>query len=95
MTLLSRAVAERPQSAAARSESGRHLMAVTAYELAEEHLAEAARLRPDDPQMQLDLLTLYESTGDVDRAAEARARAESLAAGRGFGRDERGFYRHQ
>ena len=92
LTLLSRAVADRPESAEARSRFGRKLLSVTAFELAREHLEKAAELSPADPQVQLDLVTLYENTGETDRAAEARARAESLAPDRAIVQDEQGFY---
>lgn len=92
LTLLSRAVADRPESAAPRSEFGRRLLSVTAFDLAQEHLEKAAELSPDDPQVQLDLVTLYENTGDADRAAEARARAEALAPDRTIIQDDLGFY---
>jgi Flp pilus assembly protein TadD len=92
LTLLSRAVADRPESADARSRFGRRLMRVTAFELAQEHLEKAAELSPNDPQVQLDLVTLYEKTGDADRAAEARERAKSLSPGSTVIQDEQGFY---
>ena len=56
------------------------------------HLERAAQLRPDDPQVWLDLQSLYERGQRLDGALEARRRAEALAGGRAIVQNEQGLY---
>ena len=80
--LFEQAVAADPDDRVPRSHLGRLLTLMTDYERALPHLERAAALAPDDPQVWLDLQTLYERSQRLDGAFEARARAEALAQGR-------------
>jgi tetratricopeptide (TPR) repeat protein len=93
LELFVQAVAADPDDAVPRSHLGRLLMLMTDYTAALPHLERAAALTPDDPQVWLDLQTLYERSQRLDGAFEARERAERLAAGRPIVQDEQGFYR--
>jgi tetratricopeptide (TPR) repeat protein len=86
------AVAADPDDAQVHSRYGRLLTLMTDYERAYPHLARAAELAPDDPQVWLDLETLYEKSVLLERAHDARARAEALAGGSPITRDDDGFY---
>lgn len=86
------AVAADPDDAQVRTGYGRLLTLMTDFENAYPQLARAAELAPDDPQVWLDLETLYEKSVLLERAHDARARAEKLAAGAKITRDENGFY---
>jgi tetratricopeptide (TPR) repeat protein len=92
LTLLQQAVAADPDDAVPRSHLGRLLTLMTDYAQALPHLERAAALSPDDPQVWLDLQTLYERSLRLDGAFEARERADRLAAGRPIERDEQGFH---
>jgi Flp pilus assembly protein TadD len=65
---------------------------MTDFERALPHLERAAELAPDDPQAWLDLQTVYERMLRLDRAIEARERAEALAGGREIRQDPMGYY---
>ncbi len=86
------AIAADPDDRVPRSHYGRLLTLATDYERARPHLERAAELAPDDPQVWLDLLTLYERSLRLELAFEARARAEALAGGREIRQDPMGYY---
>jgi tetratricopeptide (TPR) repeat protein len=86
------AIAADPDDRVPRSHYGRLLTLMTDYERALPHLERAAALAPDDPQAWLDLQTLYERALRLDRAIEARERAEALAGGRAIRQDPMGYY---
>ncbi|MFQ5946962.1 MAG: tetratricopeptide repeat protein [Anaerolineae bacterium] len=86
------AVDEDPDDPVPHSNYGRLLTLMTAYEKALPHLERAAELTPDDPQVWLDLSTLYERAILLERAFYARQRAEELAEGQKIVRDGRGFW---
>ena len=90
--LFEQAIAADPDDWVPRSNYGRMLVLVTNFGEAQTQLERAAELRPDDPQIWLDLQTLYERSVRLDRAWAARRRAESLAGDRSITRDDRGFY---
>ena len=86
------AVKADPDDAEVRSQYGRLLTLMTDYKRAYPHLDRAAQLKPRDPQVWLDLLTLYEKDGLFERANYARQKVEELAPGAKYERDENGFY---
>jgi predicted Zn-dependent protease len=86
------AVAADPDDAVVRGSYGRLLTLMTAYDEAFPHLKRAAELRPEDPQVWVDLLSLYERDDLFERAFYARQKAEELAGGRKIVRDETGLY---
>ena len=65
---------------------------MVSYELAHSHLERAAELRPDDPQVWLDLATLDGKSLQLDRSWAAQRRAKELAGGREIRRAELGFW---
>jgi Flp pilus assembly protein TadD len=75
--LFEKAVAADPDDRVPRSHYGRLLMLATDYEAARPHLERAAELAPEDPQVWLDLQSLYERTQRFDQSWQARARASS------------------
>jgi len=87
-----RAIAVDPDDRVPRSHAGRLLSLMTDYAQALPHLERAAALAPEDPQVWLDLASLYERAQRLDASHEARARAEQLAGGRRIDRDEHGFF---
>jgi len=92
LELFEQAVAADPDDRVPRSHLGRLLTLMTDHAQALPHLERAAELAPEDPQVWLDLQTLYERNLLLERAFEARARAEELAAGRPIEQDEMGFH---
>jgi predicted Zn-dependent protease len=86
------AVAADPGDAVVRGSYGRLLTLMTAYDEAFPHLKRAAELKPEDPQVWVDLLSLYERDNLFERAFYARQKAEELAGGRKIVRDETGLY---
>lgn len=90
--LLEQAIAADPDDRVPRSHLGRLQMLMTDYASALPHLERAAALAPDDPQVWLDLQSLYERSQRLDGAFEARARAEALAKGRPIVQDWAGFW---
>ncbi len=86
------AIAADPDDRVPRSHYGRLLTLATDYERARPHLERAAELAPDDPQVWLDLQTLYERSLRIELALEARVRAEALAKGRPIRQDPMGYY---
>jgi tetratricopeptide (TPR) repeat protein len=93
LELFGKAVAADPDDRVPRSHYGRLLTLATDYAAALPHLERAAELAPEDPQVWLDLQSLYERTQRLDQSWEARARAEELADGRPISQDELGLYR--
>ena len=81
-----------PDDAEVRTQYGRLLTLMTDYERATPQLERAAQLKPEDPQVWLDLQTLYEKSILLERAGYAREKAESLARGVPITPDENGFY---
>jgi tetratricopeptide (TPR) repeat protein len=86
------AVKADPDDAEPRTQYGRLLTLMTDYDRAYPQLARAAELKPEDPQVWLDLATVYEKGVLLERAAYARQRAERLAQGATIERDDNGFY---
>ncbi len=92
LELFRAAVADKPGVAKPYTNYGRLLTQMVALQEALPHLERAAELAPDDPQVWLDLQTLYERAILLERAFYARKKAEELAPGWRIVRDERGFW---
>jgi predicted Zn-dependent protease len=92
LTQLEAAVEADPHDPEIRTHYGRLLLLSMSYGDAREHLERAAQLNPDDPQVWLDLATLYQKMQALDRSWEARGRAEALAEGREIYQHEMGFW---
>ena len=88
----SAAVTADPDDSDAHSDFGRLLVLMTDYQLAMPHLEKAAKLKPEDPQVWLDLATFYERAELFERAAYAKQKADRLAGGRRAIRDDNGFW---
>ncbi len=86
------AVKADPDDPEIRTQYGRLLMLMTDYNAALPHLERAAQLKRQDPQVWLDLQTIYEKSILLERAQYARKRAESLAKGAKIVQDENGYY---
>jgi tetratricopeptide (TPR) repeat protein len=86
------AVAADPDDRIPRSHYGRLLTLMTDYGRARPHLERAAELAPDDPQVWLDLQTLYERSLVLELADAARERARALAGGREIRQNQMGYY---
>jgi tetratricopeptide (TPR) repeat protein len=67
-----------PDDPLPRTPYGRLQVLALDYSAARPHLERAAELNPDDPQVWLDLATLYEKTHVMERAWAAHRRAEEL-----------------
>jgi predicted Zn-dependent protease len=93
LELFEQAVAADPDDRVPRSHLGRLLMRISAYERALPHLERAAALAPEDPQVWLDLASLYEVTQHYDAESDANRRAEALANGRPIAKDWAGFWK--
>ena len=78
MSQLRDALETDPDDALLRTQYGRLQVLAMEYNEALPHLERAASLRPDDPQVWLDLATLYEKALILDRSWEAHRRAEEL-----------------
>jgi len=78
MGQLAEAIEADPTDPLPRTQYGRLQVLAMAYGEARPHLERAAALNPDDPQVWLDLATLYEKTQVMDRAWAAHRRAEEL-----------------
>ncbi len=78
MSQLRDAIDADPDDPLARTQYGRLQVLAMEYSEALPHLERAASLRPDDPQVWLDLATLYEKALILDRSWEAHRRAEEL-----------------
>jgi predicted Zn-dependent protease len=81
-----------PDDPEVHTQYGRLLTLMTDYESALPHLERAAQLKPEDAQVWLDLLGLYEKNVLMERAGYARQKAEALAPGAKVTQDENGFY---
>ena len=68
LALFEDAIEVDPDDAQPRTHYGRLLTMMVSYELAHSHLERAAELRPDDPQVWLDLATLYGKSLQLDRS---------------------------
>ena len=86
------AVKADPDAPEPRSDYGRLLTLMTDYRHAMPHLEKAAQLKPEDPQVWLDLATFYERNELFERAAYAKQKADQLAGGRKAIRDANGFW---
>ena len=92
LEIFEQSVAADPDDRVPRSHFGRLLTLMTDYERALPQLERAAELAPEDPQVWLDLQTLYQRAHRFDAAFAARARADALAGGRQIGQDSTGFW---
>jgi Flp pilus assembly protein TadD len=92
LSYFEQAVAADPDDRVPRSHYGRLLTLATDYAAARPQLERAAELAPEDPQVWLDLQSLYERTQLLDLGWAARAKAEELAGGRAITQDELGLY---
>ncbi len=86
--LFEAAVEADPEDWLPRADYGRLLLLMTDYERARPHLERAAQLAPEKPRVWLDLLSFYERTVVLERAFEARQRAQEAAGGRALVRHE-------
>jgi tetratricopeptide (TPR) repeat protein len=82
-----------PDDPLPRTQYGRLLILAMSYVDAYPHLKHAAELTPEDPQVWLDLATLYEKKMALPSSWEAQKRAEALADGKKIERDAMGFWR--
>jgi tetratricopeptide (TPR) repeat protein len=87
------AIAADPDDRVPRSHYGRLLMLMIDYDAALPQLERAAELAPEDPQVWLDLQSLYERAQRLDQSWQARAQAETLTGGRPIVQDEQGLYK--
>jgi tetratricopeptide (TPR) repeat protein len=78
MDQLAEAIEADPDDPLPRTQYGRLQLLAMEYSEARPHLERAAALNPDDPQVWLDLATLYEKGHVMDRAWAAHRRAEEL-----------------
>ncbi len=81
-----------PEDPEPHSDYGRLLTLMTDYQHAMLHLEKAAQLKPEDPQVWLNLATFYERNELFERAAYAKQKADQLAGDRVAVRDENGFW---
>jgi tetratricopeptide (TPR) repeat protein len=88
MAQLGKAIEVDPDDPLPRTHYGRLQILAMEYTQALPHLERAAALQPDDPQVWLDLATLYEKARILDRAWEAHRRAEELAGEADIYQDE-------
>ena len=86
------AVTVDPDDPEPHSDYGRLLTLMTDYQHAMAHLEKAAQLKPEDPQVWLDLATFYERNELFERAAYAKQKADQLAGNRKAIRDDNGFW---
>jgi tetratricopeptide (TPR) repeat protein len=92
MESLSAAIDADPDDPLPRTQYGRMLALAMSYEEALIHLERAAELRPEDPQVWLDLATVHEKTRSLNRSWEARRRAKALAEEQEIRQGEMGFW---
>jgi tetratricopeptide (TPR) repeat protein len=92
MDYFEQAIEVDPDDPLPRTQYGRLLILAMSYTDASPHLERAAELTPEDPQVWLDLATLYEKNMELPQSWEAQKRAEALADGRNIERDGMGFW---
>jgi len=92
LDLFEQAIVADPTDPEPHSNYGRRLTMMVAYDKALPLLLRASELNPDDPQVWLDLLTLYERALQFQRANDARQLARTLAGDREFVRNEQGAW---
>jgi Flp pilus assembly protein TadD len=92
MDYFEQAIEVDPDDPFPRTQYGRLLILAMSFTDASAHLERAAELTPDDPQVWLDLATLYEKKQVLNRSWEAQERAKELADGRKIERDAMGFW---
>lgn len=92
LELFDEAIAADPNDPEPHSNYGRRLTLMVANDKALPLLLRAGELKPDDPQIWLDLLTLYEKTLQFQKANAARRRAQELAGDRAFVRNQQGAW---
>jgi hypothetical protein len=92
MDHLAAAIEADPDDSLPRTHYGRLLALAMDYQAALPHLERAAEINSSDPQVWLDLATLYEKTLRLERSWEARRRAEALAGGETIRQGEMGFW---
>jgi tetratricopeptide (TPR) repeat protein len=88
--LFEEAVKADPDDAIIRTNYGRMLTKMGAFNKASTHLLRAAELQPDDPTAWLNLQSLYERQFLTDQAQHAAERAEAVAGGQRIVQDEFG-----
>lgn len=81
-----------PNYAEAHSSYGRLLTRMAVYKKALPHLKRAAELRPENPQVWLDLQTLYERTLLLGRAYDVHNQAEDLVGSQQIIKNKQGFW---
>ena len=92
LDLFEEAIAADPNDSEPLSNYGRRLTIMVAHDQALPLLLRASELSPDDPQVWLDLLTLYERAQQFQKANDARQRARTLAGDRELVRNEQGAW---
>lgn len=93
MAQLREAIEVDPDDPLPRTQYGRLNMLAMEYSEALPHLERAAALQPSDPQVWLDLATLYQKALVLDRSWEAHRRAEELVGDGAIYQDEaNGFW---
>lgn len=92
LSLFEDAIAADPNDPTPHSNYGRRLTVMVAYDEALPLLSRATELSPDDPQVWLDMLTLYDKTLQFQQANLVRQRARALAGGREFVRNDQGAW---
>lgn len=65
---------------------------MTTYDKAYPHLRRAADLEPENPQVWVDLLSLFERDTLIDQAIEAHRKIQELVGERELVQDESGLY---
>ena len=88
LELFEAAVEADPDDWVPRADYGRLLMMMMNSREAQIHLERAAELAPDEPQVWLDLHTLYQRNLRLEPALEARRKAEEAAGGQAIVQDE-------
>ncbi len=88
MAQLREAIEVDPDDPLPRTQYGRLKLLAMDYSEALPHLERAAELQPSDPQVWLDLATLYEKALVLDRSWEAHRRAKELVGDGAIYQDE-------
>lgn len=87
-----KAVEADPDDAKIRGSYGRLLTLMTIYDKAYPHLKRAAELEPEDPQVWVDLLSLYERDNLLEHAFQTRQKLLDLMGEEQIVQDETGLY---